>query len=123
MADSRQDAQGDGLASGHVGGRWRRIRAARIFARDAVPGQARALREQEQQEHKAWIEEQRKIQHGWAKWMGWRRQSPQMADAYRRQHQDASGRDRDWLIEFAALRAIPDTAGTTKLKYRVEVFD
>jgi hypothetical protein len=84
---------------------WRRILADRIFKhRRIAPEDRTAFAVREEEERKAWIQSQRKIQHGWAKWMRWRNQSPHLADAYRRDHQAPGGGDRDWLIEFASVR-------------------
>jgi hypothetical protein len=83
---------------------WRRILADRIFKRRIAPEDRTGFTDREKEERKAWIESQRKIQHGWATWMRWRNQSPHLADAYRREHDAPGGGDRDWLIEFASVR-------------------
>jgi hypothetical protein len=91
---------------------WHRILINRVFARDATAEKAAALLERTQLERKAWIEGQRRIQRGWAKWMRWRTQSPEEADAFRRQHQDADGGDQGWLVDFAS-RTVPRAKTTT----------
>jgi hypothetical protein len=84
---------------------WQRRRLDRIFAAGRLTAlQARRREEDEKAERAAWMERQRVVQHGWAKWMRWRRQSPQMADDYRRQHQDVNGGDEAWLIQFESAR-------------------
>jgi hypothetical protein len=82
---------------------WRRISAARIFAHQATVENAASIEEREkqkQEERRAWLEEQRKIQHAWTTWIRWRLGKPADAEEYRRQHEN----EPDWLRELAARR-------------------
>jgi hypothetical protein len=84
---------------------WERRRVDQIFRAGRITmAEARAQEEEKKTERTAWQEKWRRAQHGWAKWIRWRRESPQEADDYRRQHQDADGVDQDWLVEFAPAR-------------------
>jgi len=84
---------------------WTRRQLDRIFREGwRTADQMATLQAREEAERKTWLEMQRKIQRAWARWMRWRRQSPQMADAYRREHQDADGGDESWLVGFASVR-------------------
>ena len=90
---------------------WRRQRDDRIFAR---AGEARGsksfyerMRETEEEEkrerlrRKDWLDRQRRIARGWAKWAGWRAVAAADAEGFRMEHED--GRI-DWLLELAARR-------------------
>jgi hypothetical protein len=93
---------------------WERRRRLRIFAdgkptRKEAEEQAIAVERDRRQFTDKW----RTVAHGWAKWARWRRQAPQEADAYRRQHQDAGGGDQDWLVDFAS-RAVPRIKSSTR---------
>jgi hypothetical protein len=47
-----------------------------------------------------WLEAQREAGRTWARWERWRREKPQQAEEWRRQHQDAAG-DLLWMLRFA----------------------
>jgi hypothetical protein len=102
---------------------WRRKRDDRMFAsaREATGHksfyeQIRDVEEGVKREHlrrKDWLDRQRQIARGWARWMRWRTLDPHAADAYRQQHQDADSGDWAWLIGFAST-AIPRSARRQK---------
>jgi hypothetical protein len=55
----------------------------------------------EKEVDKVWTpNQQRIVAHNWAKWERWRMQSPAAADQYRATHQDKTGSDLIWLLEF-----------------------
>jgi hypothetical protein len=93
------------MAGGMSWPRWERRRLDQIFCAGRITmAEARAQEEERKAERAAWAEKWRKVQRGWAKWVRWRRQSPQMADAYRQQYQDADSGDEKWLLEFGSVR-------------------
>jgi hypothetical protein len=49
---------------------------------------------------KEWLAEQRLAAHRWARWYRWCEENQQVADEWRRRHQDESGSDRIWLINW-----------------------
>jgi hypothetical protein len=48
-----------------------------------------------------WLDHQRQIGRGWAKYLYWLEFSPEEAQAYRREHEDEQA---EWLIEMAVSR-------------------
>jgi hypothetical protein len=100
---------------------WRRQRDDRIFARAREASRGKSfyerLRETEEEEkrerlrRKEWLDRQRRIAHGWAKWAGWRAVAPADAERFRMEHED--GRI-DWLVDLAARRAPLGRAPRTK---------
>jgi hypothetical protein len=80
--------------------------------------EVRAREDREKAERDARVELQRKVQRAWARWMRWRLRSPDLADAYRRAHQDSDGGDLGWLPEFASFRIprAPSGSGIPKPK-------
>jgi hypothetical protein len=90
------------LAGGMSRPRWERRRLDRLFREGRVTmEQARDRDEKEKAERATWLEQQRQVQHGWAKWMRWRSTARADAEEYRREHED--GRI-DWFLELAAQR-------------------
>jgi hypothetical protein len=109
------EPQGDATCQDDPEAPWQ----VRDQTRRDAPADSTAFAALEKEEQKAWIEDQRKIQHAWAKWMRWRNQSPQLADAYRQEHQAPDGGDRDWLIKFASLR-VPRAPARQQQSRKVE---
>lgn len=91
---------------------WRRQRDDRVFARAQEAGRGKSfyerLRETEEEEkrervrRKEWLDRERRIARGWAKWAVWRAVATADAERFRIEHED--GRV-DWLLELAARRA------------------
>jgi hypothetical protein len=102
---------------------WRRECDDRIFARAREARGSKSfyerLRETEEEEkrerlrRKEWLDRQRRIARGWAKWLSWRREAPVDAEKFRREEEDAQA---SWLLALAALRALP--AGESGKKER-----
>ena len=92
----------------HGWDKWRRQRDDRIFAhasearvRKSIYEQMRETEEEEKRENlrrKDWLDRQRQIAHGWAKYVYWLERSPQEAQAYRHEREDEHG---GWLVEIA----------------------
>ena len=94
---------------------WRRERDDRIFARareaareisahKSIYEREQEAKEEVKREHerrKDWLDRQRQIGRGWAKYVYWLECAPEEAQAYRREHEDEQG---EWLIEMAVNR-------------------
>jgi hypothetical protein len=60
--------------------------------------EAKEKQKSERQRRKNWLDQQRQIARGWAKYLYWRECFPQEAQAYQQEHEDEYGQ---WLIEMA----------------------
>jgi hypothetical protein len=91
---------------------WRHLRDGRIFARAwdtrdresfyERMHEAEEEKKRERQRRKEWLDRQRRIAHGWAKWLSWRGEAPLDAENFRREQEDA---EASWLLALAARRA------------------
>jgi hypothetical protein len=105
---------------------WCRQRDDRIFLRAREGRSPKSVYEQElekgeeekreKERRKEWLLHQRRIGHGWAKYVYWLERSPREARAYRNQHEDELG---EWLAEIAVsprfkVRSKASTTGKLK---------
>jgi hypothetical protein len=80
----------------------------RMFDQAREAARAATAEKRGQQRQEEWLDHQRQIGRGWAKFLFWWERCPEAAEAYRREHEDAQG---EWLIEMMGPRWLIENAG------------